>query len=315
MARSRPGIKQLVLCDAGTLLTTPVNPIAAGLRNAASIKRTAYKPVKDYLNRSFRNKVNFNIQAESLQPTMLMRKKAIDWLNQNVDVQVVTVPQASGGTGDVYQFTGNNVMGLDFEDVISGDKRSMKLTLERAMEYDAAKTFIDAVDSAAAVPFSGITGRGEDLTKFRSPYFLAFESPAAATVLTKAEIAERSYTIKTKNKKSEEDNTSIVDYLSFEVMMKFRNASVAKQVEVMSKDNAPSLLIKENNRGLFYDAFNFAPGVLTLEDEFDDTDDDRGLTLKFTGDVHVYDISFQFGTAYGGDETDGGTKGGTMNIG
>jgi hypothetical protein len=313
MARSRPGIQQLVLLDAGTLATTPAGAISVGLRNAVPVKRSAYKPVKDYLNRSFRNKVNFNIQAESLQPSPYVLSKLIGWLNGNVDVQAITRKQsASADSEDVWKFISQTVgsvtrdmkLGLDFEYLLTGDKRSVKLTLEAAFEYEVAKAFIDLADSASAVSLSGITGRGEDATKYKAPFFLAFESPAATSILTRDEIVERTYSFKTKNTKSDEDNRSLVDYLSCEITLKFRNASVANQVAVMAKDNLPSLLIKESNGGAYYDAYSFGAGSLSLEDEYDDSDEDRSLTLKFMGDVHVYDISFAFGDTNGGSAAD-----------
>jgi hypothetical protein len=309
MSRSNPGIKQLVSCNAGTLSTTPVDPVASGIRNAGLFKRTAYKPVKDILNGSWRNKENFRIESETIQSTMLALKKSIDWLNLNCDTQMIDY------NGNCYKFTGNNALGLEFEYNIDGDRRTLKHILEAAFPYADAKSMIDAADSETPVTFTGITGRGEDASKVRTPFFLAFEFPKSTTVLTRREIAKRSYSIKTKSKKSEEDNTSWVDYISFEVSLSFRNASIAKQVELMTKDNAPSLYIKEGNLGSCYDAFDFAAGMLTLEDEFEDTDEDSIITLKLVRDIHKSDISFLFGASYGGDASDGGTKGGTMKIG
>jgi hypothetical protein len=311
---SRAGLKQIVLCDSGTLLTTPVNALAAGLRNTAAMERTPFKEVKDYRNRALKNMINFKIEWESLQPTMLMLKSLTGWLNLNCDAQVVTVAQSSGGSGDVYQFTGLNKAGLDYEYIISSDKRSLKPALEVAMEYDRAKTFIDSADNLSPVSFSGISGEGVDFTKYRAPYFLSFEAPKTAAVFGAPDLVERSYSIKTKNKKSIY-NASIVDYLTFEFSITARDASIAKQIELLSRDVAPSIYIKEQNSGSFYDAFDFNAGVLTLHDEFKDGDDDRSLKLTFGADVPVGDISFQFGALYGGDASDAGAKGGTMRIG
>jgi hypothetical protein len=311
---SRAGLKQIVLCDSGTLLTTPSNPIAAGLRNAAAMERTPFKEVKDYRNRILKNMVNFKIEWESLQPTMLMLKSLVGWINLNCDAQVVTVPQSSGGSGDVYQFAGVNKAGLDFEYVITADKRSLKPTLEVAMEYERAKTFIDSADNNSPITFANISGDGADFPRYRAPYYLSFEAPKTAAVFGAPELVERSYSIKTKNKKSIY-NSSIVDYLAFEFSIAARDASIVKQIEAMSKDASPSVYIKEQNSGSFYDAFDFTAGILTLHDEFKDGDDDRNLKLVFSADVPVSDIAFQFGAAYGGDSTDAGVKGGTMRIG
>jgi len=311
---SRAGLKQLVLCDAGTLLTTPSNPLAAGLRNSATMERTPFKEVKDYRNRLLKNMINFKIEWESLQPTMLMLKCLTGWINLNCDAQVITVPQTISSGGDVYQFIAANKAGLDFEYIISADKRSLKPTLEVAMEYERAKAFIDAADSTGQTVFGSIQGDGADFTKYRAPYFLSFEVPKTTAVFGAQDLVERTYSIKTKNKKSIY-NASIVDYLTFEFSITARDASILKQIDVMSKDVSPAVYIKEQNNGSYYDAFDFNTGVLTLHDEFKDGDDDRTLKLTFSADVPIGDIAFQFGAAYGGDASDGGNKGGTMRIG
>jgi hypothetical protein len=332
MARSRPGIKQLVLCDAGSLLTTPAGHIAIGLRNAAPMKVSPFKSVKDYLNRDWRNKENYNIQAETLQGNLYLLSKLNGWLNGNVDIQVLTQKQtASANSEDVYQFAAVAIdtvstdmkLGLDYEYMLTGDKQSVKITAEGAFAYDISKKFKDLADSASAISFSGISGRGDNQTLYRAPIYLAFEAPASTAILTggREMIAERSISIKTKNKKGEEDNRSIVDYLSVEIMFKFREADVAKQVAIMAKDNSPSVVFKERTGGTLasplYNSFSFAAGVLSLSHDYDDTDDDRTLTLNFTGDVNLMDVSFVFGDGAGGtveDTTGALGTGGTMSF-
>lgn len=315
MEISRAGLKQIVACDYGTLATTPVDPIAAGIRNAATMKRSHYKPLKDYLEGQWRNMINFNYTHESMQATMFALKKYIGWLNGNVDLQVITVPQDNGNS-DVYKHIDGNNVGLEFELMYNSDKRTIKPTFEIALPFTAAQTLVDTADSETPVTFASITHpRGEDETLLRRPFFLTFEAPKTTQVITRNELVSRSYSIKTKSKKSEENNMSIVDYLIFEIILKFRNASVAKQVEMLAKAQSPSLLIKEGNDGSFYDAWDFNAGVLTLNDEYDDTDEDRNITLTFKRNVMVYDIDFLFGATYGGDASDNGKKGGTMKVG
>lgn len=315
---SKTGLKQLVLCDGGSLLTTPVNPTAMGIRGPASLKHGNYKPIKDYLSRTWRNKINFRVEAETYQPTMLTLKNMISWLNGNCDAQITTNKQTSGASnGDVFQFgtIASTNLGLEFELMCNADKRSIKTILEGALNYAAAQSLIDAADSATPVNFSGITGAGDSEVFLRKPAFVAFEAPKATAIVLRDEIVERSYTIKTKGKKSVETNMLIVDYLTFEITMKFRNASIANQIAIMTKANAPSLYIKEQNNASFYDAWDFAAGVITLDPETEITDEDRVQTLKFMADVSLFDIAFSFGASFGGDATDGGTKGGTMVIG
>ena len=314
MAITNPGIKQIAMCDLGTLATTPNDVVVSGIRNAATMKHSAFKPIKDAINGSWRGKKNINITSESIEATMFALKKHIEWLNGNCDVQVVRYA-SENSSPVVHTFDGSNVLGIDFEYLNDGDKITLKTILEAAFPYSEFVTLWDGADNATAVDV-GFAGRGETPANVRRPFFVAFESPKATTVLTRREIAKRSYSIKTKSKKSEEDNMSIVNYISFDIMLSFRNATIAKQLEIIAKDNAPSLYIKENNLGSFFDAFDFAAGVLTLDDEFEDGDDDAISTLHFTRDVHVSDITFNTDATHGGDATHlTGAEGGTMIIG
>lgn len=317
MSISRAGLKQIVACDAGTLSASPTNPTAIGLRNAAMMEISNFKQVEDYKSRPLRNMKNFKIEAESLQPTILMLKNMISFLNLGCDLQVITRPQSSGGSGDVYKFSGNDKPGLDLEYMVSADKRSLKAIWEIAMEYARAQTLIDGADNATPVSFSGITGEGENFSNYRAPYFLAFESPAASAIFSKGDIKERSYSIKTKNRKSIY-NASIVDYLTFEFKIVAYDSSVAKQVEIMAKDQAPGVLVKEQNNadGSLYDAFDFAAGVLALNEIHTNQDDDRNLDITLSADVHIYDITWALGATNGGAVSPGdGSEGGTMKIG
>ncbi|MCZ7608909.1 MAG: hypothetical protein M5U17_01975 [Ignavibacterium sp.] len=316
MAISKAGLKQIVACDKGTLSTTPVDPIAMGIRKGAVMKRSHYKPLKDYLDGQFRNMMNFNIQPETMQATMFLLSKMLEWVDGNMDLQVITNPQAAGGTGDVYKFVSGNEVGLDFEYVINSDGRTIKPTFEVALPWAAGQTLVDGADSAAPVTFASITHpRGEDEALLRKPFFVSFEAPSGTPILTRNEIVSRSYSIKTKSKKLEESNMTTVDYLIFELTLKFRNASVAKQIEILNKDQMPTIKLREQNNSTFYDEWQFNSGVLTLNDEFEDSDEDRAITLNFQRNVFIYDIAFEFGTGKGGDATDAGTKGGTMKVG
>lgn len=315
MSVSRAGLKRIVACDAGKLATTKDNATAVGLRRGGTMTIGNFKEVQDYLERPLRNMKNFNIESESLQPTIKMLKNMLSFLNLGADLEVVTRPQTSGGNGDVYQFTGDNKPGLDLEYMINADSRSLKAIWEIAMEFDRAKTLIDTADSASPTVFDGITGEGADFTAYRAPYFLAFESPKTTAVFSRADIKERSYSIKTKNRKSIY-NASIVDFLMFEFKVVAHDASVAKQIEIMSKDISPTIYVKEQNASeSFFDCFDFAAGVLALSEVHTNNDDDRNIEMIFSGNAHVYDITWDLTATGGGEIAGDGSKGGAMKVG
>jgi hypothetical protein len=163
---------------------------------------------------------------------------------------------------------------------------------------------------------TGLTNTaGEDTSLVRAPYFLALEAPKATSLFSTKDILDRSLSIKTKGKKSI-DNTDIVDYLTFILKIKARDAAVAKMITQRNRDMGATVLWKEGNAGSFYDTFDFAANTLIQTEEIEVSDDDRFIELTFQRDVDVYDVQFLFGAANGGDVADTkGAKGGTMKIG
>jgi len=180
MAYAAAGLKQIVMCNKGTLATTPVDPIALGIRKDAVLTINHFKQVEDYRKRKLRNMLNFKLEGETMQPTIFTFKKLIDWLNGNVDLQVVTQNQSTSAK-DVWKFNAGKELGIDFDWTYNQDGRSCKITFERAFPYSDAVTFIDAADSTTAVTFAGITDDGTDLTLYRGSSPDKFEKPAATS--------------------------------------------------------------------------------------------------------------------------------------
>lgn len=314
MPYSAAGLKQIVMCNKGTLATTPVDPIALGIRKDAVLTINHFKQVEDYRKRKLRNYLNFKLEGESMQPTVFTFKKLIDWLNGNVDVQVVTQNQ-SASTKDVFKFIAGKELGVDFEWTYNQDGRSCKITFERAFPFDDAKTFIDGADSASAVTFAGITDDGTDLTLYRGFNPEKFEKPSGTSLGSTSLITVRSLNIKTENKKSI-DNMSIVDNLMITLEMTGREAAISDFVTRLNKGLLDSVVFQEKNGATTYDKFDFNSLVLSQSDEFMINDEERTLKIVLEGRVPIYAVSFLYGTSNGGDAADTkGTTGGTIKFG
>lgn len=314
---SKPGFGQILFCDKDSLATSPVNPLAMGFKAESKLNITPFKGIKESGGAEFRGMKNFKFEVESLQATMQMIKAFWGWLNCNVDIQIVSEKQSAAGAVDVWKFIGNYYAGLDFEVMLSNDKRSFKAIVERAMYQSQALTFIDGADSETAVTVAALTdAKGRDESLVRRPSFLALDAPSGTPIYSSLrDLPERSLSIKTKGTKVG-DNTTEVDFLTFELTIKSKNASIAKLVTQMNRNQGSALIWKESNLSTFYDLFDFAPNTLLQSDEFENTDSERTITQKFTRDVNIYDVSWLFGAANGGDAADTtGVKGGTMKIG
>lgn len=314
MPYAAAGLKQIVMCNKGTLATTPVDPIALGIRKDAVLTINHFKQVEDYRKRKLRNMLNFKLEGESMQPTVFTFKKLIDWLNGNVDLQVVTQNQSSSAK-DVWKFNSGKELGIDFDWTYNQDGRSCKITFERAFPYSDAVTFIDAADSTTAVTFAGITDDGTDLTLYRGSSPDKFEKPAASSLGSFNLVTVRSLNIKTENKKSI-DNMSLIDNLMITLEMTGREAAIADFLTRLNKQQLDGVVFQEKNTGSYYDKFDFNSLVLSQTDEFVINDEERTLKIVLEGRVPIYAVSFLYGTANGGDAADTkGTTGGTIKFG
>lgn len=314
MPYAAAGLKQIVMCNKGTLATTPVDPIALGVRKDAVMTINHFKQVEDYRKRKLRNMLNFKLEGETMQPTVFLFKKLLDWLNGNVDLQVVTQNQSSSAK-DVWKFNAGNELGIDFDWTYNQDGRSCKITFEKAMPYNAAVTFIDAADNTTAVSFAGITDDGTDLTLYRGASPDKFEKPAASSLGRTFLVTVRSMNIKTENKKSI-DNLSLVDNLMITLEMTGRESAIADFVTRLNKGMLDEVIFQEKNTGAYYDKFMFNTNVLSQTDELVINDDERTLKIVLEGRVPIYSVTFLYGTANGGDAADTkGTTGGTVKFG
>lgn len=314
MPYAAAGLKQIVMCNKGTLNTTPADPIALGIRKDAVLTINHFKQVEDYRKRKLRNMLNFKLEGETLQPTVYLFKKLIDWLNGNVDLQVVTQNQSSSAK-DVWRFEEGFELGIDFDWTYNQDGRSCKITFERAFPYSSAVTFIDAADSNTAVNFTGITDDGTDLTRYRGPLLNRFEKPEGTSLGNLSLVTMRSMNIKTESKKSI-DNLSFVDNLMITLEMTGREAAISDFVNRLNKGMLEEVTLREVNTDGHYDKFMFNANVLSQSDEMVINDEERTLKIILEGRVPIYSVTFLYGPGNGGASGDNyGITGGTVKFG
>jgi len=309
-----PGLKQIVICDKNTLASTPVDPIAWGIRKNATLTINHFKQVEDYRKRKFRNMLNFKLEGETLQPTIFLFKKLLEWINGNCDTQVITQKQSSSNK-DVFKFINGKNLGIDFEWIYNQDGRSCKITMEGAFPYNDALVFIDSADNTTPVTFTGITDDGTDLTIYRGFNPEKFEKPANTSLGDIYFIQTRSLNIKTESKKNIY-NVSIVNNLMITLEMIGNEASISDFITRLNKGLLDNVIFQEKNGSSTYDKFDFAANVLSQTDEMVINDEERTLKIILEGRVPINDISFLYGSLNGGESTDTtGKTGGTIRFG
>lgn len=313
------GLGEIALCDIGTLASTPNDAVAMGIRSKAKLI-AADAPVELYRGQEGRNLVGRRIDdLETNQPTMFMLKKVIEWSRDHCDIQALSLPQSIvAGSEDVFKFIGNNRLGIDFEYMITQDKRTLKIMPRGQIEYEDHITFIDAADSDSAVDL-GFSNEGRDKAKYKHPWFLAVESPKATDLFTRFNYKSREFMIKSVSEALAYDIPK-AHYVEFTGSFVIEDASISEVVAIMNKDNSPSFLLKEKNNaaGTLYEAFDIAAGFLTMKvDPLTLGDDQRDVTVKFKGEIPLNKVlnGFAFGDGKGGETVDTiGTTGGTIAI-
>lgn len=315
---AQAGLKQLVFCDKGTLSGTPGNAITVGDRLEASHAITPFRTVTEYRGGKLPNMRNHKMEAESLQPTMKMVEILTGFTDLNCDMQFVTTPQRSTSPKhDTFIYNTNTTrLGLDYELKISDEKRSMKIIAEGALSETDSLNLVDAADSTEPFAISGLPNmEGIDFTQYRRYNMLATEVPKSVPLMPVRDVDAFELMMKTVGQKSKIYNYTIVDYIEFIIKISTRKASVSKMVEIANKGISPSLLTKQGNNNAYFDAFDFAAGVLIQSDEYENKDDSRLITLEFSRKVPKYDLTFETGVAAGGASDDKGLNGGTCKIG
>jgi hypothetical protein len=256
------------------------------------------------------------ITFESLQATMKYLNSLFTHMNLGCDVQLMTDKQSfTSGSEDVFKFISSSLLlGLEFEYLISMQRRSVKETLKGAADYATVKTLIDGADSATAIALNG-SGQigGEDVSLQRPVKFLAVEVPKTTALFDPGELEDFKYSMKT-NTSENAYGQPLVESISHKIEIIMRNAGIDKIVELLGKDLDASVLIKLGNAGAYYDAFDFQPGALHsyVDPDFEDK---RISKITLEGKVQPFEHEFQVGATYGGIDADLGLNGGTLKIG
>jgi hypothetical protein len=331
MANSRIGIKRALLAQAGTMATTPTGLVPVGVRKSSGLMITPLDEITDYRSRKLRNKINFKYEADSLQGRLRDFEWGLQFIQNGYDFQLLKERQNSNAkSGGCFNWA-SQINGLDFEYVMNNKERYLKWIFETAMEYDEAIALIDASDPSGtltpAITTNAISGgneRGENFANYKYPWYFAIQAPSGTEIFSKKEIMERSFSLKTKGNKNEYNET-VVNWITVNLTIKGSDATITKIVELLSKDQAPAIVVKEKLTSTLYEQFSFGANVLSYTPEFKLGDDEDYSQIVFEGDIAFDQFTAAYGAANGGvgDDTTVGTEalteaearqGGTLTI-
>jgi hypothetical protein len=302
------GIFRLLLCQAGTLLTTPVGLVCIGSRDDdAAFTIDPFKTTTTR-GRSNRNKENYKIVATTKQIRVRDLEWLISFIKAGFDCQFVGEPENGVASGGIFNWvSATNPMGLDFVYRISDGVRNCQITLERADNYEVSKAFLDASDAGATLTpaitantISGGNERGENLTTYEAPFFAAVESPAGTALFDKNNIISRTFELSTLSNKNE-FNISRVYRLAVKQEITLDTVRIADWVAMKNKALSPAITIKEYmGNGTNFEQFVFGANVLSLITNNKKGEKEGYQKLTIAGEITLNQLTFGYGTANGG---------------
>lgn len=310
---STAALNNITATAPGTISTTPASVLKLGIRKSGDLIVKDAKETTDYRDRSFSKNMNFTFEGVSLQPTIASLKAAADLCRTGADVQIVTSKQDyTAGSEDVFQFFGNDKLGVHYKLELTEKSRELTVKFARTFPENKAKDIMDAADSNTEV-LIGSDGAGEDFAKFRAPSYMGTQLDGAEFSPFE-NIISRKLTIEPVEKLNADDMPMKPDWQMVSGEIVSEAASIAEIMTILNSDRMPAIVWKEGNDDGNYDSYEIARGHLsTLRDI--KLGDERYKKIIFKGKVPIHDQSFEFGIGKGSTADDTtGEKGGTWKI-
>lgn len=308
------GLASVLICDAGTLLTTPTNKLVFGITRNEEVKVTDYKQTKiDRDEIELPNMKNLMLSAESLQPSLFMFNKLVSFRAGNCDVQIVTL------NGSVFQFlAASSPLGVEPTYIINDDYRAIKVDLEAAFPKAIWLALELAAQTNVAVATGSTPVSGRDSAKRRKCYPLKTESPVATEIFDVYSKRSLEIGVQRKDKVfvggTNGHNISTFDRLLATAIIQTSDATFADRYNQEGKGDQPELLFKDGNEGAYYDQIQFAAETLAQKIEYTDGNTKSELTVTYKGAVAIELMALETG-ATKGDAVDGtGVAGGTLKF-
>ena len=325
MGFARYGIDKMVFCAKGTMLTSPTHVIAGGLRGKTKL---TFEDVGD--NEESRERFMHRGVLVTLDETPLYQPNLLNLMNiitqylpdGGADAEITARPQSAGVDGGCFQFSGvagpgagelAKHLGIGFKYELSKRKRALSISARVEIRPNEASVLIDAADSNTPATFSTVTNAGINFTKRRNPWL----SLTSHLGNTHEDIEDYSFILESvKDKENDLRDREISQMVRATLMYKFKSATVANMVTEMAEAEGVAMTFQEYTPPgiLTFEKFVFNANVLTSQNTKVIGDDERNMTLKYSGLIPIGNISASYTTANGGGETETGADGGTITF-
>jgi hypothetical protein len=288
---SAVGIKQILLCDIGHLRNAPRYCVAMGMGDAATFDRTEV-PVKGNNDEDFEGTVNhkhsfktFQFGAADLAYLLYYCKIG------GADLEAVGQKISNGIYTGVYDYTGANPMGVEFELLQSSKERSILITAEAAFETTTDRNIMQNANSIVPIDLNalGLGHRGVQPGKYVAPSISTLYNPQGTALCNGYQIIDRVYSIKCDAVKKE-FNRSQVNWLIFNFVLTIDKVNAWELVEYLTRDRNASLRLDENaGNGSF--SYIFDSNLFWRKTELNISKTVGNIKLTFNRKISVGDIA------------------------
>jgi len=292
------GIRQALFCTKGTLNTTPTYAIAMGLGDECSLEMPE-QTIKGYQDEDLPNEMNFKAGFKTYQPTVAKMAGLflVHGISGGVDAHFVGEKYFTDTYSGVYDFAGNNFMGLDFEIVESMRTRYMQLTGEVSLPIESAMALLQSsiVNAPKDLNALSLGHRGKNLADYKHPFFGSASSPAGTLLCNGEQIADRTLTLKSEGSKLQFNRTRI-SWVRVILELTIDKSKSFELVEYLVKDRKAAVVLEERNSVSETETWNFGEGVLYRKHEMAVSKDDAMIKLTYEKKLPLFDFAFNTGT-------------------
>lgn len=287
------GIRQLLFCARDTLGSNELSyPVFLGVGNEGKYLITD-KTVKGYRDEDIPSMVNHKIEMKTFQMDFFILSRLIFHCSQRgADCQIVTEKTAANNYGGVYNFTGNDFLGIDFEWKHTDKESSLSVTGEVSLSDLASSSLICAAQTNVPIDIPEVDPqyghRGIDLQLVRTPKFGSVQSPGGNALVNGHEVIERNFVIKTVSSKLASDRSS-VKWLKVILDLTIDKSTASALSGYLGRAKNSALVFQEKTAAGSFFTYNFGSDLFFRKHELSIDKESSFIKLSFEKNIPLYE--------------------------
>jgi len=286
------GLKQLILCDKGTLRANPSNPVAMGMGDEASFDRTE-TPIKGNNDEDYLDRILHKYSFKSYQFSAVILQRLLAFAKAGgADFQAVGQKTGPGAWTGVYEYTGDNFMGLDWEITQSQKERSILVTPSTSYEGFVDLAIMQSANSLQPIDLAalGLGSLGINSDLYVAPDKQFASNYPNVLLCNEWEVIDRTYKIKTMGTKRYRDRTSVT-FINFNFSITIDRVNAYDVVNYLANNRANTLTIGERLPNGSNFSYVFGGNLFWKKTELTNKKSEGNIKLTFNRNISLGDIT------------------------